>query len=127
MTKIRLLERVRHAIRVRQYSISTEKTYISWIKRFILFHDKRHPTEMEKPEIEAFLTHLAINRAVSPAPHRLAVSLLYGSGLRISECLRLRVGDLDFSRRTIRVHSSKGGKDRVTVMPFHLWTSFREF
>ena len=171
MTGIRLLERIRHAIRVRQYSVSTEKTYIGWVRRFILFHGKRHPAEMEKPEVEAFLTHLAVDRTVSPAtqnqalqailflyrnvleielpwiedvvrakskrrlpvvlsqietrillenvptPHRLAVGLLYGSGLRVSECLRLRVGDLDLSRLTVRVHSGKGGKDRVTVLP----------
>lgn len=171
MTGVRLLDRVRHAVRLRQYSLSTEKVYIGWIRRFILFHGKRHPAEMNKHEVEAFLTHLAVNRAVSPstqnqalqailflyknvleielpwmddvvrakpkrrlpvvlsqeeiktllehvpAPHRLSVGLLYGAGLRVSECLRLRVGDLDFSRLTIRVHSGKGGKDRLTIMP----------
>jgi hypothetical protein len=66
MPKTRLLDSVRNAIRVRQYSLSTERAYIAWIRRFILFHGKRHPTEMEKLEIEAFLTHLAVNRAVSP-------------------------------------------------------------
>lgn len=174
MPQVRLFDRIRNAIRVRQYSMATEKAYLAWIRRYILFHDKRHPAEMEKLEIEAFLTHLAVNRAVSPATqnqalqailflyrnvldvelpwlddvirakpkrripvvlnrnevvtllknvlpaHQLAASLLYGSGLRVSECLRLRVGDLDFSRRTVRVFAGKGGKDRVTVLPDNL-------
>jgi len=166
MPQIRLLDRTRDAIRVRQYSMATEKAYLAWIRRYILFHDKRHPAEMEKLEIEAFLTHLAVNRAVSPATqnqalqailflyrnvlgvelpwldnvilvkpkrripvvlnkeevvallknilpaHHLTTSLLYGSGLRVSECLRLRVGDLDFSRCTVRVLA--GINKRVT-------------
>ena len=157
MPKIRLLDRVRESIRVRQYSMSTEKSYVAWIRRYILFHGKRHPSEMEKPEIKAFLTHLAVNRYVSPStqnqalqallflyrivlktelpwlddilrakPKRripvvlskdealallknmppaqyLPTSLMYGSGLRVSEFLRLRVGNLGFSRRTIHV------------------------
>ena len=161
MSRIRLLDRVRHAIRVRQSSMATEKAYMAWIRRYILFHGKRHPAEMEKLEIEAFLSHLAVNRAVSPAtqnqalqailflyrnvleiklpwlndvirakPKRrmpvvlsqdetmallknmppaqyLPTSLMYGSGLRVSECLRLRVADLDFSRHTIRVQAGK--------------------
>ena len=174
MPKPRLLDRVRESIRVRQYSMSTEKSYVAWIRRYILFHKKRHPSEMEKAEIEAFLTHLAVNRCVSPSTQNQALqallflyrivlntelpwlddvvrakpkkripvvlnrdeilsllgnippaqylpaSLMYGSGLRVSECLRLRMGDLDFPRRTIRVHDGKGGKDRVTVLPDHL-------
>lgn len=171
MASIRLLDRVRNAIRVRQYSMATEKAYVGWIRRFILFHRKRHPGEMGKQEVEAFLTHLAVNRSVSPStqnqalqailflylqvlevelpwlddvirakPKRrvpvvlsrsetkkllkniypsqhLPASLMYGAGLRVTECLRLRVGDLDFSRHTIRVHGGKGGKDRVTMLP----------
>jgi integron integrase len=171
---LRLLERTRHAIRVRQYSLSTERAYLQWAKRYILFHGKRHPAEMGKSEVEAFLTHLAVNRAVSPSTQnqalqallfpyrmvleidlpwledvvraepkrrlpvvlshdevhtllaavkpsmRLPVSIIYGSGLRVMECLRLRVGDLDFSRHTVRVHAGKGGKDRVTVLPDNL-------
>jgi integron integrase len=174
MSKPRLLERVRNAIRVRQYSMATEKVYLGWIVRFIMFHHKRHPAEMAKAEIEAFLTYLAVKRKVSPStqnqalqallflyrqvlevelpwmdevvrakpkmgvpvvlsrtevrlllenmpPSRhLAASLMYGAGLRVTECLRLRVGDLDFSRHTIRIHSGKGGKDRVTVLPDNL-------
>ena len=176
----RLLDRVREAIRVRQYSLSTEKSYIDWVKRFVLFHKKQHPAEMGKREVEAFLTHLAVNRGVSPstqnqalqallflyrqvldvelpwlddvvrakpkrrlpvvlsrsevlallahvaADMRLPASLMYGSGLRVVECLRLRVGDLDFSRHTIRIHSGKGGKDRVTILPDHLVEALHE-
>ena len=179
MTGTRLLDRVRRAVRVRQYSVSTEKAYIAWIRRFIFFHGKRHPAEMGKLEVEAFLSHLAINRAVSPstqnqalqailflyrnvlqielpwmddvirakpkkrlpvvlsqneirvllenvpAPHRISVGLLYGSGLRVSECLSLRVCDLDFSRLTIGVHSGKGGKDRITILPENIVNMLR--
>jgi len=171
MSNPRLLDRVRNAIRVRQYSMATEKAYVAWVRRFILFHGKRHPAEMKKPEIEAFLTYLAVEREVSPSTqnqalqallflyqhvlevelpwlddvirakpkrripvvlsrsearqiienvpskHRLPISLMYGAGLRVTECLRLRIGDLDFSRHTIRVHAGKGGKDRITVLP----------
>ncbi len=174
MADIRLLDRVRNAIRLRQYSIATERAYVSWIRRFILFHNKRHPSEMGKSDIEAFLTHLAVNRAVSPSTQnqalqailflylqvleaelpwlddvvrakpkrrvpvvlsreevssllknmsvtqRLPTSLMYGAGLRVMECLRLRVGDLDFTRHTIRVHGGKGGKDRITILPDNL-------
>lgn len=174
MSKSPLLERLRAAIRVRQYSIQTERVYLMWARRFILFHDKRHPAEMGKREIEAFLSHLAMDRKVSPSTQNqalqailflylkvlemelpwlddvvrakpkkkvpvvlstnevgrllglvrssqyLPVSLMYGSGLRLMECLRLRVSDLDIQRHTIRVFSGKGGKDRVTVLPDHL-------
>jgi integron integrase len=167
----RLLDRVRAAIRTKGYSIRTEQAYVDWIRRFILFHNKRHPDEMGKSEIEAFLTHLAVNRDVAPStqnqalsallflyrvvlgrelpwlddvtrakkPSRLPVvltvdeagrllgslsgekwlmaSLLYGAGLRLLECLRLRVHDIEFDRRQILVRNGKGGKDRVTVLP----------
>lgn len=174
MSEPRLLERVRNGIRLRQYSLATERAYLGWIYRFIMFHHKRHPAEMAKPEIEAFLSFLAVKRKVSsstqnqalqallflykqvleielpwldevvrakpkrrvpvvlsrnevrlllvnvPAAHRLAASLMYGAGLRVSECLRLRVGDLDFSRHTVRIHAGKGGKGRVTLLPDNL-------
>lgn len=170
----RLIEQVRAAIRVRQYSLTTERSYLQWVRRFILFHERRHPGEMGKEEVEAFLTYLAVRRGVSPStqnqalqallflyrnvlqvelpwlddvvrakPRRrvpvvlsvseveallaacrgdaaLPAALMYGSGLRALESLRLRVGDLDMSRRTIRVHASKGGKDRITVLPDRL-------
>lgn len=172
----RLLDQVRHAIRTCHYSARTEEAYVAWIRRFILFHGKRHPREMGPDEITAFLTHLAVQRHVSAStqnqalaallflygkvlasdpgwldgivrakrPERLPVvlthpevgkllgqlrgaswlmaALLYGSGLRLFECLRLRVKDLDFDRREILVREGKGNKDRVTVLPGQLCT-----
>ncbi len=171
MAKQKLLDRMRCALRLRQYSLATERAYLHWVKRFILFHGKKHPEYLGKAEVESFLTHLAVNRKVSPstqnlalasilflyqqvlgidlpwlddvvrakpkrripvvlsveevrsllancrATQRLPLQLMYGSGLRLSECVRLRTGDIDFSRRSIRVHAGKGGKDRVTVLP----------
>jgi site-specific recombinase XerD len=76
MRKTRLLDRVRHAIRVRQYSLSTEKVYVAWIRRYILFHGKRHPAELGKLEVEAFLSHLAVNRTVSPATQHQALQAI---------------------------------------------------
>jgi integron integrase len=165
------LGRVSEVIRTRGYSIRTEKSYIPWVKRFILFHGKRHPGELGEAEVAAFLTHLAVERNVSPStqnqalnalvflyryvlnrplgdvvgavrakrparlpvvlgkdevrqvfshldgPHWLPACLLYGSGLRLMECLRLRVKDLDFEHRAITVRGGKGGKDRVVTMP----------
>lgn len=179
MSQSKLLDRVRHTIRLHQYSLDTERAYIHWIRRFILFHNKQHPMDMGKPEVEAFLTHLAVNRAVSPSTQNLALAailflyqkvletelpwlddvirakpqrripvvlskeevrrlfeqcrptqlliaqMLYGSGLRLMEGLRLRVGDIDFCRRTVRVHAGKGGKDRVTVLADHLIDSLQ--
>ena len=157
-----------------QYSPDTERAYIYWVRRFILFHKKKHPKEMGKKEVEEYLTHLAVNHAVSPSTQNLAlaailflyqniletelpwlddvvrakpqrrvpvvlstnevqklfkhcrpsqlliVQMLYGSGLRLMEGLRLRVGDIDFSRHTVRVHAGKGGKDRVSVLADNL-------
>ncbi|HIE54494.1 MAG TPA: integron integrase [Chromatiaceae bacterium] len=173
-TKPRLLDQVRHRCRVKHYSIRTEKRYVDWIRRFILFHNKRHPSEMGAPEVEAFLTWLAVERNVAPStqnqalaailflyrevleielpwldgvtrakkPPRLPVvlsesevkrvlaqldgtqllvaSLLYGSGLRLMEALRLRVKDVDLERKEITVRSGKGGKDRRTLLPTRL-------
>ena len=171
MSKPKLLDQVRHKIRRLNYSYCTEKAYLSWIKRFILYHEKRHPCVMGEVEIEAFLTDLAINKNVAPStqnqalaalqflykvvlgielneeilpvpakrPKRLPVvlsrrevqavlgelsgvnllicQLLYGTGLRVSEALRLRVKDIDFDRSEITVRSGKGDKDRRTVLP----------
>jgi integron integrase len=167
----RLLDVVRDRIRRKHYSFRTEKSYVGWIRRFIYFHEKRHPRDMGAPEIEAFLTHLAVNRRVSAstqnqalsallflyrqvldvelpwldgverakAPKRLPVvltkdevravlarlegkhwliaSLLYGAGLRLLEAMRLRVKDVDFTRREIIVRNGKGAKDRITLLP----------
>lgn len=170
----RLLDQVKARLRVKHYSLRTEVAYIDWIKRFIWFHDKRHPKGMGAPEIEAFLSHLAVERSVSAStqnqaksallflykevlgmdlpwldnvtqakvPKRMPVvltkeevqavlvgmdgtlwliaSLLYGSGLRVMESLRLRVKDLDLARREILVREGKGFKDRVTMLPVRL-------
>jgi integron integrase len=167
----KLLDQVRDTIRLKHYSMSTEKTYVAWIKRYILFHHKQHPKDMDVPEIEAFLTHLAVQQRVAAStqnqalnallflyrevlkkdlerpidalrakrPRRvptvlskeevrrvigylsgtqqLMAKLLYGSGLRLMECLRLRVKDIDFARRQIIVRDAKGMKDRVTMLP----------
>ncbi len=170
-TEPRLLDLVRAAIRVRHYSRSTEKAYVGWIRRFILFHGKRHPDRMAADELTRFLSHLAVvgmvsastqNQALSallflyrdvlgrelawmdeivrarrPARlpvvlargevaallrelhgvERLMASLLYGAGLRLLECCRLRVKDIEFSRGELLVRDGKGGKDRVTLLP----------
>ena len=166
-----LLDRVRAACRLRHYSLRTEEAYVAWIKRFILFHNKRHPLDMGAAEINAFLTDLAVVGRVSAStqnqafsallflyqkvlevdpgriagvvravrPKRLPVvltreevrrvieqldgtfaliaRLLYGSGLRLLECLRLRVKDIDFGRGEITVRQGKGDKDRRTMLP----------
>ncbi len=169
--KPRLLDRVRHALRSRRYSLRTEEAYVAWARRFILFHNKRHPSEMGAPEINAFLTHLAVrehvgastqNQALSallflyrwvlrqPLPRidevtrakrprrlptvlthdevdrllgalegtpRLVATLLYGTGMRLLEGLRLRVKDIDFELHQIVIRDGKGRKDRVTMLP----------
>lgn len=176
----KLLDQVRDAIRVRHYSIRTEEAYVNWVRRFILFHGKRHPKEMGGQEVEAFLTHLAVeghvaastqNQALSALSflyrevlhqeldaainavrakesqqlpevltkeevrqviaqlsgiHQLLAKLLYGSGLRLLECLRLRVKDLDFERRALIVRDTKGDEDRVTMLPDSLIEPLRE-
>src|SRR5687767_2940061 len=170
----KLLDRVRDVIRLKHYSLRTEQAYADWIRRFILFHKKRHPSEMAEAEVTEFLTHLArhenvaastqnqalsallflykevlkqeigwldkVERARKPArlpvvlsreevrsilrrmsgTTRLMASLLYGSGLRLMECVRLRVKDIDFAYAQITVRDAKGGKDRVTMLPVEL-------
>jgi len=165
------LTEVANAIRRRHYSIRTEQAYVDWVRRFILFHGKRHPRGMGEHEVAAFLSYLAVERNVAAStqnqalnalvfmyrevlekpldsdirgiayakrPKRLPVvltpgevaavlghlegtqwliaCLLYGSGLRLIEALRLRVMDLDFSRRAVFVRNGKGGKDRVVTL-----------
>lgn len=166
----KLLDQMRRVMRTGHYSYRTEEAYVHWVKRFIRFHGLRHPGEMGKAEVEAFLSHLAVDRNVAPStqnlalngilflyqkvlevelpwlddvvrarrktnmpvvldrseirvvlaelasPHDRIVGLLYGSGLRISEALRLRIKDVDFRRREIIVRNGKGAKDRVTVL-----------
>jgi len=170
----KLLDQVISRLRVKHYSLRTEKVYLDWIKRYIWFHDKKHPKDMGVGEVEAFLSHLAVERNVSSStqnqaksallflykevlgielpwldnvtqakvPKRLPVvltrqevqavltrldgtswliaSLLYGSGLRIMECLRLRVKDVELTRHEILVREGKGFKDRVTMLPASL-------
>lgn len=165
------LNQVRDAIRVRHYSIRTEAAYITWVKRYINFHNKRHPREMGEQEVVDFLTYLAVKRHISPSTQNQALNalvflykavldkplgeingairakkkqklpvvltsdevrrvlqnltgvhwligcLLYGSGLRLMECLRLRVMNLDFDHRCIFILNGKGGKDRVVTLP----------
>ncbi|MFC1683081.1 integron integrase [Candidatus Zixiibacteriota bacterium] len=101
--KQKLLLRVRDTLRARHYSRRTEQAYLAWIRRFILFHRKRHPGEMGEAETNRFL--------------RLMASLMYGTGLRLMEFLRLRVQNLDFSRNEITVRDGKSGRDRVTMLP----------
>jgi integron integrase len=171
MNKLPLLEQVRNRIRLQHKSLRTEEAYLYWIKRFILFHHKRHPSEMREREIEEFLTFLAVDEEVSAStqnqafnavfylysdvlkielgqlgeivrshkPRRLPTvfsrqevefllqqfsgvswlqaALLYGSGLRLLECLRLRVKDVDFGQNHIIVREGKGNVDRITVLP----------
>jgi integron integrase len=171
---VKLLDQLRYAVRTLHYSLRTENAYHDWVRRFILFHDKRHPKDMGAAEAGAFLTHLAVERRVSASTQnqaksailflykhvlkldlpwldevpqakrgeRLPVvltpsevrsmlqgttgtmwivcSLLYGTGMRLLECLRLRVKDLELSRREILVREGKGNKDRVTVLPENL-------
>ena len=72
----KLLDQIRDAIRRKHYAYRTEKSYVSWIKRFILFHDKRHPQEMGAAEVEAFLTYLAQKRHVSASTQNQALSAI---------------------------------------------------
>lgn len=170
----RLMDRVRAALRVRHLSRSTEEAYTSWIRRFILFHGKRHPSEMGSAEVSSFLSSLATTRRVSASTQnqalaallflyrevldvdlpwlegvvrakqplrlpvvlsrdevrfvlsqlegapRLMATLLYGSGLRLLECCRLRVKDLDFGRNQLTIRRGKGQKDRATMLPLGL-------
>jgi len=167
----RLLDRVRAAIRARHYSRRTEKAYVAWIRRFILFHQKRHPAEMGGAEVTQFLSALVVDKNVAASTQNQALSailflyrdvleqdlpwlddivrskravrlpvvltreevravlqrmsgvprlmaiLLYGAGLRLLECARLRVKDVDFARNQITVRAGKGDKDRVTMLP----------
>jgi len=169
--KPRLLDQLRACIRTRHYSIRTEQAYVQWVRRYILFHHKRHPREMGARELEAFLSHLAVRRKVAAStqnqalnallflyrevlgidlpwldnvvrarkPARLPVvmtrdevrallarldgrmwllaALLYGSGMRLMEGIRLRVKDVEFDGLRILVRDGKGGKDRATLLP----------
>ena len=116
--KPKLLDQLREALRSRHYSSRTETTYCNWVKRYIFFHNVRHPVEMAEPEINAFLTYLAVKEKIS--------SSMYGAGLRRMECLRLRVQDIDFGRNEITVRDGKGAKDRITMLPESLKGSLQD-
>jgi integron integrase len=168
---VRLLDRVRTTLRTRHYSLRTEEAYVGWIRRFIRFNGLRHPAEMGEEEVNAFLTHLAVNGRVSASTQgqalssllflyeevlgrpvgdlgalvraktplrlpvvltreevravlgamdgtpRLVATLLYGTGMRLLEALRLRIQDIDFALRQILVRDGKGAKDRRAMLP----------
>ncbi|MCF6262395.1 MAG: phage integrase N-terminal SAM-like domain-containing protein [Xanthomonadales bacterium] len=99
----KLLNEVRNTLRVHHYAIKTEKVYVQWIKRYIFFHNMTHPLEMGKNELKLALFSLR-------GQYSLIGRLLYGSGLRLVECLRLRVMMVDSYRLTLTVYSGKGVK-----------------
>src|ERR1700730_13877688 len=169
----------RENMRTRHLALRTEQAYLQWLRRYVMFHNRRHPRELGAPEVEQFLTYLAVHRKVSAAPQNqalqpllflyrhvlemelpwldnvtrasrprrlpvvltrtdvrallaqlvgapwLVANLLYGSGLRLMEGLRLRVKDLALERGELIVREAKGGKDRVTMLPAVLETSVR--
>jgi len=178
---LKLMDQVRQVLRYHHYAYRTEQTYCDWIVRYIkFFGSKKHPRDMGKPEIDAYLSHLATEQKVSastqrqalnaiiflyrhvldqpiegqieptrakrhPRPpvvmtksevkrvlahmhgiHLLMAKILYGSGLRLMECIRLRVQDLDFERNLIYVHAAKGNKDRTTLFPKSIQPEMRE-
>jgi integron integrase len=174
-----LIQRYREELQTRHYARRTVKTYEQWLRRFLRFHGMRHPREMGSTEVNAFLSHLAVNEQVSASTQNqalaallflyrnlleqeleldgvvrartrqrlpvvlseaevravrqqlegepaLVVGLLYGSGLRLMEALRLRVKDLDIERRELTVRDGKGGKDRLTLLPESLVPALQE-
>lgn len=178
--KPKLLDQVRTELSTNHYSKRTQEAYISWIKRFILFHNKRHPKEMGAEEIKQFISHIATNQQVSSSTQnqalnailylyknvikkeikfvegfgyvkrirhlpvvfsreestkvlnqldgtiQLVVQLLYGTGMRLSEGLSLRVKDIDFDEKRITVRDGKGEKDRITLLPEKLFEPLKD-
>ena len=175
-----LLERMRAALAVRHYSPKTAEAYVTWVRRFVVFHERQHPLSMGAAEVSAFLSHLAVERSVSAStqnqalaallflyagvldrpleplgslvrakrPARIPIvmssaevravlaelegvwhlmaSLLYGSGLRLLECVTLRVKDIDFGNGQVLVRRGKGHKDRSTLLPHALVGALRD-
>ncbi len=166
----KIMDSLRADLRARGYALSTERTYLQWIKRYIFYHQYRHPQEMGRAEVESYLSHLPVQRNVSPATQRIAlnalmylytkyfgrapeeltfkyakptrrlpsvlthdevqqvlshmagtlrlvIELLYGGGLRLHECITLRIKDIDFKLHTVTVRQGKGDKDRTTLLP----------
>lgn len=180
MTPPKLMDHMLEVLRARRYGTRTEQSYCRWVRRYIIFHGKRHPAEMGAAEVNAFVTHLATTEHVSASTQTQALSavlflyryvlgmdvgdlsgvirarrsthvptvltreevrlvlseldgdvrimaeLMYGGGLRLSECLRLRVLDVDFGRHEVVVHQGKGAKDRLTVLPASVTESLGE-
>jgi integron integrase len=179
MNKSPFLEHVRACLRTKHYSIRTEKSYLHWIKRYILFHNKQHPKDLDSSHLSQFLSYLAVSAGVSAntqnqalcaiifmykhsldvdlgkftfqfakKPKHLPVVLspqqcadilsqlvgvyqligllLYGSGLRMSEALRLRIKDIDFHNHSVFVYQGKGKKDRITLLPTTLINRLKE-
>jgi integron integrase len=176
----RVLDRARAILRRKHYSLRTEKSYLLWIDRFLAFHTYRLPDRLGTPEIESFLTHLAVHERVAAATqnqalsaiqflyrvvlgqpletplsaararptrriptvlsrdevrlllgylsgeHHLMAQLLYGSGLRLMECLRLRVKDLDFDNHQVLVREPKGNHERFTILPTSLYAPLQD-
>ena len=177
---MKLLDEVRQKIRMKHYSYSTEKTYVSWIKRYILFHNKRHPNDMGETEIAEFLSYLATKRNVAASTQNqalnsiiflykyvlkkplnetinfcrakkpmhlptvltraeictifqflehpidnLMLNLIYGTGMRLSECNNLRIKDIDFDQNQILIRDAKGFNDRLTMLPQKLKNSLK--
>jgi integron integrase len=171
MSNKKFLDQIRDFMRARHLSLRTEQAYVNWIKRFILFHNKRHPETLNGREINQYLTYLAVQSNVAASTqnqalnaiifmyreflekdigdignfirakrskkmpvvlsrqeidlvfsnlngvYNLMAGLMYGSGLRLMECVRLRIKDADFKYKTITVREGKGSKDRITVLP----------
>lgn len=176
----RLLDQLRERVRYCHYSLRTEQAYVFWVKKFIRFHELKHPRALGAADVERFLTHLATVKNVAPSTHKQALAallflyrqvldidlpwmqeigrpaarlriptvlsrtevarllacvdpqhelvtrLLYGAGLRLMECLRLRIKDLDFERNVIVVREGKGFKDRVVMLPKPLEPQLRQ-
>jgi integron integrase len=113
-----LIEAVKTEVRSRHYSYRTETTYLDWVRRFIAFHDYTNPTGLDAPTaVKTYLDYLAVEREVMSGITGWMAGLMYGSGLRLMECVRLRVKDIDFARNQIMVRDGKGQKDRVTMLP----------
>jgi integron integrase len=112
----RFLDQLRLLMRQQQLSYATEKTYLYWIRKFIHFHKKRHPREMGAAEVLTHSEAMALIEHIHN-PVRLAIQIMYGSGLRQAECVNLRIKDIDFGMHEIIVRQGKGGKDRRTLLP----------
>jgi integron integrase len=177
--KVTLWDRIAIAIRAKGYSLQTERTYVHWAKAYTAWHGRRHPSTMGAAEVQAYLNHLAVDKASAPSTCKqalcallflygqvlgtplpllslqrpksqprlpvvlsvaevrallantsgtpgLVLALQYGTGLRLMEALRLRVKDLDLSRRVLTVREGKGGKDRTTMVPDSLIPALRD-